>query len=427
MRHPIAFRPRVPTYLRDRHVQVVGNNVLVNGRVVDPDATTIIRMLDSKANPWIGEFSRTLVMDVTSHCNMSCRYCYYKVDNTTPLRDPVEIVETALASGYKNVCLMGAEPTTRFDLPDMIAELAGEGITVGITTNGKKLEDLEYCRELKRSGLSYVNYSMHFTENVFLGTRRIQIVKNLLDTGIGVCQFAFTVASLEEMRQVIEVTDILINLGVRPSQFVIRAGAAIGNCQKDSGLFMSSMIKVALEFGFQKMKDGGSNLYFAEFLHRDINYHIVRWPTNETATPYSRTGPVFETPLGMMLSPSFQTVSALSPERLEQERQLLLTADVWLEKIRVERDWGNVRLSERKGMAGKGWVHCDIIQWGLKQRRECADIWPRFLADAKQAGYNEIHSCVPEQDEKLLKWQRIFGMKEQYREGGLVFFSQEVR
>ena len=73
----------IPSVVKRNALSVVGNGLFVHGRLVDPDAEFINAITDRQVNGFIGEFSRCYVVDVTSHCNMSCRYCYYKVDNTT--------------------------------------------------------------------------------------------------------------------------------------------------------------------------------------------------------------------------------------------------------------------------------------------------------------------------------------------------------
>lgn len=415
----------VPSFLKKRALQIEGNALVVNGRVVDPDAAFIGELVDLKTNPWIERFSKTYVVDVTAHCNMSCKYCYYKVDNTTKDRSAVSIFEEAKLSGFTDICLMGAEPTTRDDLPELIRGLAFDfGFAVGLTTNGKKLRDVEYCRLLKESGLTYLNYSMHFSAAYKLSKNKAMVVKNLLDVGIPVCQWAFTISSLEELEQVLSVIDVLISLGAKPQQFVIRAGAAIGNCTLDSGLFMSDMVKAALLLGAEKMPDGGSNLYFCELIYKGFNLHVVRWPDNVTVTPLSQTGPIFGTPLGPMRSPVMQVVSALTQQQLNYERVLLLDNKRVIHS--VSRDFGSVTALERAAWPGKIWMHCDIREWTLRHMKECLRIWPEFLKELVTLGYKEIYSAIPTGDAKLRKWQERFGLTEVSQTGDILIFRRSL-
>ena len=414
-----------PSFVRQAQLAVVENQVFVNGLLVDPDAEFIRANTDTKTNAFIDAFSHTYVIDVTTHCNMSCKYCYYKVDNTTADRSIQSVVDEAIASGFKAICLMGAEPTMRVDLIDMICTLSEAGFRVGITTNGKKLEDKGYLEALKAAGLVALNYSMHFENSYKVGRRKAKVLKNILDVGVPISQLSFTISSLDEMRSVMDMLGYLKELGVRPEQFVIRAGAGIGDCQIDSGLFMSDMAKlVMLEYACPKMKDGGSNLYFQEFMFGETNLHLVRWPTNVTVTPYSLTGPTFGTALGPMLSPVCQVVQALGAEQLNNERALLLDNKRVIHE--VVRDFVTLRAVETVLMPNRLWIHCDITSWGLKEARESKHIWPAFQEIIRQKGYDEIYSCVPAEDALLLKWQTSHGMQEISRVQGQIIFRKEL-
>ena len=400
----------VPSFVNACKVVVENNQVFVNGYLVEIDATFMLQHADNYVNEHIAAFSNTYVIDVTSHCNMNCKYCYYKVDNTTVDRSIQSILDEAFVSGFRAIALMGAEPTTRKDLPEIVKALTDGGFAVGITTNGKKFEDPGYLEDLKAAGLRAINYSMHFTESYKLGKRKAQILRNILESGIPISQLSFTISTLDELRDVMVIIGMVSEIGVRPEQFVIRAGAAIGDCELDSGLFMSDMMKVLInEYNLPKMKDGGSNLYFQEFMYGETNLHLVRWPTNATITPYSRTGPVFGSAIGPVLSPVCQVVQALTQEQIENERGLLLSKTRVIHE--VVRDFINLRAVENPLMPNRLWIHCDIKLWGLAEARQSKHIWPAFLEILRQKGYTEIFSCIPPEDELLQKWQTTHGME----------------
>ena len=411
----------IPAFAAQCQVTTQDNQIFVNGYLVEKDAAFMLAHTDAQVNPFIAAFGHTYVIDVTAHCNMSCKYCYYKVDNTAANRSIQSILDEAIVSGFTAICLMGAEPTTREDLPEIILALTAEGFRVGITTNGKKFERPEYLGELKAAGLLAINYSMHFTESYKLGKRKAQILRNILESEIPISQLSFTVSTLDELREVMGILVLIQELQIHPEQFVIRAGAAIGDCTLDSGLFMSDMMKVLIdEYELPKMVDGGSNLYFQEFMLGETNLHLVRWPTNATVTPYSRTGPVFGTAIGPVLSPVCQVVQALTQEQLENERVLLLNNTRVIHE--VVRDFVTLRAIETPLMPNRLWIHCDIKSWGVKEARESKYIWPGFLEILRQKGYTEIYSCIPPEDAMLQKWQTTHGMeKVSSAQGQLIF------
>ncbi len=103
----------------------------------------------------------SLVVDLTHRCNMTCANCYLP-NRTIPDLD-VDRLYDALARLPKRtyIRLIGAEPTLRVDLPDIIRQVIRLGHKPSLTTNGLKLGRLDYCQELKDAGLRYVLISMN--------------------------------------------------------------------------------------------------------------------------------------------------------------------------------------------------------------------------------------------------------------------------
>jgi uncharacterized radical SAM superfamily Fe-S cluster-containing enzyme len=109
-----------------------------------------------------------VLLEVTSRCNLRCRYCFYgdggvgEANKTVPPDPPASMVKSwlsALASaGRSFVYLSGGEPTVRDDLPDIVAFAKEAGIRyVQLNSNGLRLaEDEDYVRALASAGLSFV-------------------------------------------------------------------------------------------------------------------------------------------------------------------------------------------------------------------------------------------------------------------------------
>ena len=97
-----------------------------------------------------------LVADITHRCNMECSNCYI------PNRNIPDMNIDNLYNFIKKlpnkvfIRLIGAEPTMRLDLPNIINNIIQLGHRVSLTTNGLKLGNLNYVRQLKQSGLKYV-------------------------------------------------------------------------------------------------------------------------------------------------------------------------------------------------------------------------------------------------------------------------------
>jgi uncharacterized radical SAM superfamily Fe-S cluster-containing enzyme len=105
----------------------------------------------------------TMVMEVTSRCNLNCNVCFagsrkeqqYEPDLKSVKAMYSRVLDTV---GYCTVQLSGGEPTLRDDLPEIIAigrEMGFEHILVN--SNGIRLAtDSEFVRRLKDSGIGAV-------------------------------------------------------------------------------------------------------------------------------------------------------------------------------------------------------------------------------------------------------------------------------
>jgi len=95
-------------------------------------------------------------------CNLNCPICY------TPPSEKIEKVDIPISEFKKNLEAIknkrktihlsgGGEPTMRDDLPEIIRLISESGNTVGLFTNGVKIaNDLNYLKQLKKSGLNYI-------------------------------------------------------------------------------------------------------------------------------------------------------------------------------------------------------------------------------------------------------------------------------
>jgi MoaA/NifB/PqqE/SkfB family radical SAM enzyme len=103
----------------------------------------------------------TLFADITHRCNMACRNCYIPVRDLPDL--PVDWLYDILARLPRRtrIRLVGAEPTMREDLAEIIARVRALGHLPVILTNGLKLGRLSYVERLKAAGLRTVYLSLN--------------------------------------------------------------------------------------------------------------------------------------------------------------------------------------------------------------------------------------------------------------------------
>ncbi|MGH9943986.1 MAG: radical SAM protein, partial [Pyrinomonadaceae bacterium] len=121
----------------------------------------------------------SIIVDVTHRCNMACRNCYIP-NRTIPDLD-AEWLSTIFAKlpRGKFIRLVGAEPTMRDDLPDLIRDIRAHKHHPILLTNGLKFVDRAYIRDLKKAGLQIVYLSMNggFSDELYYSIDSMRCAK----------------------------------------------------------------------------------------------------------------------------------------------------------------------------------------------------------------------------------------------------------
>jgi len=110
----------------------------------------------------------TVSIDVTNLCNQRCPICLAYVDAMgftyhPPVQYFDKIFKHFLHNDPKpNICFFGGEPTVHRDFLEIAALARSYGFQVQLFTNGIRLSDINFCRELCSMGLQ-VNFSFDGT------------------------------------------------------------------------------------------------------------------------------------------------------------------------------------------------------------------------------------------------------------------------
>ena len=101
--------------------------------------------------------SAVIVIDVTYKCDCECNFCYAQA-NERKEADPTleEIIRQVKDFKGHYVYLGGGEPTLREDIFLIIQTLKKMGFFVVLMTSGKKLVDLNFVKNLEKTGLDYI-------------------------------------------------------------------------------------------------------------------------------------------------------------------------------------------------------------------------------------------------------------------------------
>ena len=158
---------------------------VVNPKKSPPPLSPDIKKYEPENNPFY-----TLVADITHRCNMSCKNCY--IPNRKIKDMDIDKLYSVLGRlpARTEIRLIGAEPTMRRDLPDIIHKVRQYGHRPVLMTNGLKLSSEEYIKTLKDAGLKTVYISMNGVDNdewyqkmdeMTCAKQKIQALKNAYD------------------------------------------------------------------------------------------------------------------------------------------------------------------------------------------------------------------------------------------------------
>ncbi|MCA1961825.1 MAG: radical SAM protein [Desulfomonile sp.] len=110
----------------------------------------------------------TVAVDVTNRCNQRCPICLAYVDAMGySFQPPIEYFDKIFQQfrtqePRPNICFFGGEPTVHEDFIDIVRLARSYGFQVQLFTNGLKLADPEYCKELCALGIQ-VNFGLDGT------------------------------------------------------------------------------------------------------------------------------------------------------------------------------------------------------------------------------------------------------------------------
>ena len=101
-------------------------------------------------------------IQVVRHCNHFCGFCS---NPTTPYTHDLEsmrpLVDDFVARGYFGIILTGGEPTLHPELPRVVEYARSQGLHVRMITNGHRLAEEGFARDLAEAGLQLVHVSVY--------------------------------------------------------------------------------------------------------------------------------------------------------------------------------------------------------------------------------------------------------------------------
>ena len=199
--------------------------------MIDSRLPATVKSFPPERNPF-----ETLAADVTHRCNMACANCYLP-NRHVPDMD-IARLEACLAALPRrvNLRLIGAEPTMRRDLPEIVAMVRRRGHRAVLLTNGLRLARESYVRTLKDAGLRHVYISLNGADNddwyeaidnMRCAARKLRAVENVVAQGMIVNTGTILVRGLNEAA-VDRVFRFVGNLGPRHAVLRFKNIGALG-------------------------------------------------------------------------------------------------------------------------------------------------------------------------------------------------------
>ena len=135
----------------------------------------------------------SIIADVTHRCNMVCANCYIP-NRDIPDMDINKLKECISKFPKRTeIRLIGAEPTLRKDLPEIIKMIRDTGNRPMLNTNGLRLANNDFTKKLSQSGLRSLSLSMNGadydalylkTDNMLCAKRKMKALTNCVKNHI---------------------------------------------------------------------------------------------------------------------------------------------------------------------------------------------------------------------------------------------------
>ena len=125
-----------------------------------------VSFLDVKSvEPFTQQYSAPLRMDLalTFKCQNDCIHCYAGGSHETAELSTEQwkkVIDKLQDIGIFIITFTGGEPTLREDLPELLKYAQDKGIVTGLITNGRRLSDMAYVKNLEKAGLDFVQVTL---------------------------------------------------------------------------------------------------------------------------------------------------------------------------------------------------------------------------------------------------------------------------
>ena len=100
-------------------------------------------------------------IQITRICNQECLFCSNPATGKMiNLKEAKKVVDDYIKLGYEGLIWTGGEPTLYPHLPELIKYAKSKNMPSRIITNGQRISDYKYLKQLVDAGLNHVSVSL---------------------------------------------------------------------------------------------------------------------------------------------------------------------------------------------------------------------------------------------------------------------------
>lgn len=212
--------------------------------LIEPDAEFYIN------NKYNWRNLQCYFIEITNRCNLACPHCYQMPDNKSidsSVSGILNIVRQWPDDGFP-VALVGAEPTIRDDLDEIMQEiwrLPGKKRDILILTNGVRLSNKKFADKFKDLDNVYWTFGLNHKDYSGEKIRQKQIegINNCIANGMKIKNISYTLLDLTQLEDCIKEIDYFGKHYI-DSCYRIRCGADIGRSPKDKRqIYLSELLR----------------------------------------------------------------------------------------------------------------------------------------------------------------------------------------
>lgn len=223
-----------------------------------------------------------VLIEVTDRCNLNCPHCYHIPDNRS-IDKPIESIVEQVKNIESNIIMFaGAEPTLRKDLIELIDAVRKQDKFVHILTNGIELSDVQFVKNLKKSGLISVAIGLNHPEyqGEKVHHKQLSGILNCYHNDLQISYIGYTLENQEQLEYVLQEIQQFHDM---THHVRIRFGSKIGRVPNEPLRTLSDnykdLVNIATKIGYEVQRiDGDDNIYHMMLLVGKTKVRLIQWP-----------------------------------------------------------------------------------------------------------------------------------------------------